>query len=170
MIEVFSEYEEQSFDLYLNDEILEDHGEYVVNVDSSNVETNKVGIYYVTYDIEDQPEKRVRRVVGVEDTVAPELKLKESDLEVIETKEYKEPGFTAMDNYDGDISGSVKVMGSVDTKVKGDYELIYEVADSSGNYSSAKRKVSVIEDPNKPVVKPIKNQLLLKQKIMWLTK
>lgn len=164
IIEVFSEYEEQSFELFLNDELLEDSEDYVVSVDSSDVNTEKVGVYYVKYDIEDHPDKSVIRTVGVVDTTAPELKLKGSDVKVIETKEYKESGFTAIDNYDGDISENVKIMGKVDTKVKGDYELIYEIVDSSDNYTSVKRKVSVIEDPNKPIVKPIKKPETIKPK------
>lgn len=163
-IEVFSEYKEESYELYLNDKLLEDHEDYVVNVDSSEVDTSKVGFYYVIYEIEDHPDKKVLRTVDVVDTVAPEIKLKESDIKVIEGKEFIEPGFSATDNYDGDISDQVVVSGTVDTKIKGDYELVYEVTDSSNNTVSVKRKVSVIEDPNKPVVKPIKKPVTIKPK------
>jgi hypothetical protein len=45
---------------------------------------------------------------------------------------YVEPGYTATDTQDGDISSQVVVSGSVNTSVVGTYTLTYNVTDSSG--------------------------------------
>ncbi len=53
--------------------------------------------------------------------------------------------YSAFDNCDEDLTKEVKVMGSVDTKNVGVYNLTYEVTDTSGNKTTAKRKVTVKE-------------------------
>ncbi|KAA8822902.1 immunoglobulin-like domain-containing protein, partial [Bifidobacterium vespertilionis] len=60
-------------------------------------------------------------------------------------------GVTASDDVDGDVTGSVKVSGSVDTSKPGVYELTYTVADAAGNTATAKRKVTV-KEADKPSV------------------
>jgi hypothetical protein len=58
---------------------------------------------------------------------------------------YIEPGYTAIDDVDGDISTSVVVSGSVDIHVEGNYFIKYNVTDMSGNSAIEKsRKVRVI--------------------------
>ncbi len=56
---------------------------------------------------------------------------------------FKEPGFKATDNKDGDISGNVKVSGDVDTSKNGTYLREYTVTDDSGNSVKRVRKVVV---------------------------
>ena len=57
---------------------------------------------------------------------------------------FTDPGFVAMDGTDGDISGSVRVEGTVDTATPGTYTLRYIVTDKSGNQSVvATRRVTV---------------------------
>lgn len=46
---------------------------------------------------------------------------------------YDEPGATAEDNVDGDISDNVRITGKVDTNKPGTYYVHYNVSDSSGN-------------------------------------
>ena len=57
---------------------------------------------------------------------------------------YSEPGYTATDNCDEDLTESVKVEGEVNTKTVGTYELTYKVSDKAGNEGIATRKVSVV--------------------------
>lgn len=45
---------------------------------------------------------------------------------------YSEPGYTATDVIDGDITSSVVVSGSINANVPGDYHLFYDVTDSLG--------------------------------------
>ncbi|MFL0810245.1 MAG: DUF5011 domain-containing protein [Agarilytica sp.] len=66
---------------------------------------------------------------------------------------FVEPGYTATDNVDGDITANVVVTGSVDTNTAGAYQLTYSVSDSSGNPAqNVVRTVNVIADTVKPVI------------------
>ena len=61
---------------------------------------------------------------------------------------YSDPGATAEDNEDGDITGDISVGGdTVDTNVIGTYYVTYDVVDSEGLAAeTATRTVSVIDD------------------------
>ena len=56
---------------------------------------------------------------------------------------YTDPGATAMDARDGDLSSRIEVEGSVNNLQSGTYVITYTVADFSGNTSSASRTVYV---------------------------
>ena len=58
---------------------------------------------------------------------------------------YLEPGFKAVDNYDGDLTNKVSIKNNVNEKKAGTYEIKYKVKDSSGNVSVKKRKVIIKE-------------------------
>lgn len=67
---------------------------------------------------------------------------------------YKEPGFSATDNADGDVTESVSVEGEVLWYQEGIYDLTYTVTDSSGNQATAVRTVEVTAHPRVHVVPP----------------
>lgn len=67
-----------------------------------------------------------------------------ADIEVEVGQVYSEPGFTVFDREDGDLTAALQVTGSVDTAVAGVYEVLYDVVDSQGNTSQAKRVVTVV--------------------------
>lgn len=80
------------------------------------------------------------------DDESPSLTLNGEDyLNVYLNEEYKEPGYQAKDNCDGDISDKVVTEGSVDTNIPGTYTIKYKVSDNSGNSISKERKVNVIK-------------------------
>ena len=83
----------------------------------------------------------------VTDTTAPQIKLSGDDfVSVKKGDKYSDPGYTATDNCDGDITDSVKVSGDkVDKDKAGKYTVTYEVSDSSGNKATATRVVSVYD-------------------------
>ena len=83
----------------------------------------------------------------VTDTTAPQIKLSGDDfMSVKKGDKYSDPGYTATDNCDGDITDSVKVSGDkVDKDKAGKYTVTYEVSDSSGNKATATRVVSVYD-------------------------
>jgi hypothetical protein len=56
---------------------------------------------------------------------------------------YSEPGYSAKDKKDGDISHKVIVSGVVNTNKTGVYTVNYEVIDKSGNIAKAQRIVHV---------------------------
>lgn len=58
---------------------------------------------------------------------------------------YTEPGYTATDNYWGNITGDVRVHGAVNVQKIGRYVLNYSVSDLSGNRAVATRTVFVAD-------------------------
>lgn len=58
---------------------------------------------------------------------------------------YVEPGATAKDNIDGDVSEQIVTSGDVDTSTIGTYTVTYTVSDSVGNVSTVERTVNVVE-------------------------
>ena len=66
---------------------------------------------------------------------------------------YEEPGYTAFDEEDGDITASVIVTGDVNENLAGVYEIYYFVEDSLGLSDEKVRLVEVEPQPNqKPVI------------------
>ena len=58
---------------------------------------------------------------------------------------FTDPGATALDAGDGDLTSSIVVSGSVDTSTIGNYTLTYNVSDASGNAAvPVRRKVAVV--------------------------
>jgi len=112
-----------------------------------NINTNKLGTYTVLYQAKDSSgnEANATRSVKVVDTKAPTLTLfgeKNTTLEL--GASYKEAGFEAIDNVDGNITNKVEVIGTINNAL-GSYTLIYKVKDSSGNEVNASRVINVIE-------------------------
>ena len=106
-------------------------------IDASAVDTNTVGSYNVTYNVSDtagNPAIEVIRTVDVVDTTLPVIVLQgDNPLVLIVGDTFTEPGYTATDNYDGDITGNVVVGGAVDTNTVDTYILTYDVTDANGN-------------------------------------
>ncbi len=59
---------------------------------------------------------------------------------------FVDPGATAEDQADGDLTNEIQVSGTVDTEKPGEYTLTYSVTDRSGNQATAIRKVKVVND------------------------
>jgi hypothetical protein len=65
---------------------------------------------------------------------------------------YVEPGATASDNVDGDITANIVTNNTVNTAVAGIYTVTYNVTDSQGNAApEATRTVNVL-DTEAPVI------------------
>ena len=78
------------------------------------------------------------------DTTAPVVTLLGSNpLNLDYGEVYVEPGYTAVDAVDGDVTADVNVTGSVNSSVAGTYALAYSVSDTAGNIGSAIRTVIV---------------------------
>lgn len=118
---------------------------------TGEVNPSKVGIYEIKYSFKTKYLKNsieAIRTVKVVDTISPEITLKgknEYTVYFTDSKEatYKEDGYIAVDNYDGDITNQVEVVDKVDYKTKGKYKITYKVKDSSGNEASAERIINV---------------------------
>lgn len=100
----------------------------------------------VTYRVADSSgnETTVQRTIVYKDAVAPVITLNGGkSVSIPVGGSYSEPGFSAADDCDGDITGNVTVEGQVDTQTAGSYGIVYKVADSSGNVCEVKRTVYV---------------------------
>jgi hypothetical protein len=60
---------------------------------------------------------------------------------------YADPGATAIDDVDGDLTRAIVIDNPVDTTVIGRYSVTYEVVDSAGNMSTATRTVEIVPLP-----------------------
>ena len=123
-----------------------------VRIDSQ-VNDDKVGTYKVIYTV-DYLEKTAtaERTVNVIDKEPPEITLTDGDKVSIRPGEgFKDPGVTAIDDSDGDVSSLVESKGFVDPFNKGDYEVDYWVSDSYGNEAKATRTVTVEGEPVREV-------------------
>ncbi len=115
---------------------------------SGSVNTNKRGKNSLVYSVTDSAGNTasVTREVLVSDFSPPQIKLNGGiDLFVPVGKEFVDPGFSATDSIDGDITSKVQVIGKVDTAVFGRNEIIYTVTDSFGNETEVIRNVLVYE-------------------------
>ena len=124
---------------------------------TGSVDTARTGTYYLYYDVSDgsgNAAVRQVRAVGVVDRTAPVITLiGSSQMTLLVGSTYAELGYTATDNYDGDLTASVTVTGSVDTLQTGTYYLYYDVSDGSGNAAVRQARtvhVSAIPEPPQP--------------------
>jgi hypothetical protein len=65
---------------------------------------------------------------------------------------YTDAGATAFDNIDGDITASIVAVSTVDTSVKGDYTVTYNVTDISGNPAIQVVRTVTVVDTTAPVI------------------
>jgi hypothetical protein len=72
--------------------------------------------------------------VSVEDTVAPVITLNGAgEVYILIGSTYTDPGATAEDDVDGDLTSEITVTGSFNSAAEGDYIITYSAADSAGN-------------------------------------
>ena len=124
-------------------------------VTQSTVNTSLVGNYTVTYTSTDNSGNTahaVRAVSVLNDTSAPVITLKGSNpLTVGRGVIYLDPGATAFDSNDGNLTRSITTINKVNTGVVGTYSVTYNVSDPIGNAAqTVTRTVNVID--TSPVV------------------
>jgi hypothetical protein len=59
---------------------------------------------------------------------------------------FTDPGATATDDGDGDLTSAITTVGDVNTTVVGEYLIVYKVSDTDGNQSQVTRTVTVYLD------------------------
>jgi len=100
----------------------------------------------VTYSVKDKAgnTKTVTKKIVYGDIEKPTIILEgPENYDMCTNEVYKDPGYTATDNCDGDLSSKVQVEGNVDNSIEGEFELKYKVKDKAGNEAEATRKVTV---------------------------
>ena len=122
-------------------------------IDTNTIDTSKVGIYYIYYEVENSKGIKgvATRVVNVvrKGTNIPSITLKGEEEIVLDYKEkYIEAGYEARDVEDGILTDKVVVEGVVNSEVAGTYIIKYIVIDSEGNTASVVRKVIVNKKTN----------------------
>ena len=123
-----------------------------VVVESSNVDTNTVGSYQVTYRVTDSQGASSTKTITVivnpkmeEINWMPVISASDKVLTVGDVFNVMD-GVSASDQEDGDVTGSVVVESSnVDTNTVGSYQVTYRVTDSQG--ASSTKTITVIVNP-----------------------
>jgi hypothetical protein len=65
-------------------------------------------------------------------------------IQLPETPPYEDPGATALDDEDGDITSGISTSSNVDVNAPGIYNVTYTVQDKAGNTATANREVQVM--------------------------
>lgn len=113
------------------------------------------GVVYYSVTDSSGNTAQIQRTVNYHDPVAPELTLRgDTRMSITAGTVWNDPGYTATDNVDGDLTGRVKISGKVERYVAGTYVLTYEVSDSYGNKTTAQRTVVVKKVSQPEVVEP----------------
>ncbi len=120
---------------------------HLVTVKETNLDTSTIGIYNVTYFVEDSYGTTFEKAITIEvlTNKAPVINASDVTLElnsVFNPLSYA----TANDEEDGNITSSIEVItNDVDTTTPGSYEVTYQVTDSKG-VSTTKTIIITIED------------------------
>ncbi|NNM02001.1 MAG: DUF5011 domain-containing protein, partial [Nitrosopumilus sp.] len=132
-----------------------DDGSPIV-IDSSAVDVNTLGSYFVFYNSTDavgNVAALVNRTVNVVDTQIPIITLLGDDPQIIELGDgYTELNATAFDVPDGDISGDIVIDSTAFVDALGSYSITYDVTDSSGNDAVQKIRTVDVVDTTAPVI------------------
>ena len=84
-----------------------------------------------------------------DDTSAPVVTLNGSSTVNVDLGgTFTDPGATATDDVDGDLSSEISVTGTVNANMSGSYPLTYTAADAAGNVGTASRTVVVAPSRN----------------------
>lgn len=85
-------------------------------------------------------------VISDEDNTPPVLTLSGALVDTIDVfTSWTEPGYTALDLLDGDISGNVSVNSTLDTATVGMYTVTYTVSDDANNTVTETRTIYVVD-------------------------
>jgi PKD repeat protein len=124
------------------------------SVDTSKASTTTP--YLIRYNVKDEKgneaEEVVREVWVTNDRTPPVVSLLGDNPMAIELNQaFFDPGATAMDARDGDVSSSIIVQHSIDITRVDSYNVAYTAYDSWGNTATKTRKL-LVEDRIKPVI------------------
>ena len=126
---------------YLNKDITKE-----VKIDN-NINNKKIGIYKVTYVLKKGLiSQKKEREVEIIDNINPIITLKGDIIKnICPNAEYKEEGFNAIDEYDGDITNKV-------LKITKGNILMYYVTDSSNNKAYKFRTINRVDKESPKII------------------
>lgn len=117
----------------------------VESPNTEEIENRIIGDYKVSYTLDYLGETHTdSREIIIRDITPPELTLEgEENIGLYVGQPFVEPGFSASDLHDGDLTSSVTVEGEVNIYHLGVYNLVYKVKDAAGNETEKSRRVFV---------------------------
>lgn len=119
------------------------------------------GIYYTVSDSSGN-QVTVKRDLPGYDPVPPQIILEGGrDLVIPTGVVFQDPGYTAIDNVDGDLTQEVNVDGEVIWYKPGVYTIVYTVEDAYHNTMEVVRNVTVEAQPREEIVLPEGNVIYL---------
>lgn len=128
------------------------HSYFEEVVIEQNIDESKTGEYTITYLVPSLNLQK-QRIVEVQDQKKPILTLNGAKrIYTFENNEFSDEGAKAYDDYEGDLTHSIKVNSNVDLTKEGKYRITYTVKDKGGNSSKINREVWVCKDPTKVVL------------------
>ncbi len=125
------------------------------NIDVYNEEEINKDVKYIYYKQNNTIYKKVllytndksKNIDGSNNNLYPTITLTgDSIVNLYYNTPYNEPGYTAIDIVDGDITKNVLIDGEVNNKKIGSYVLLYRIFNSRGNYSTIKRTINIIKN------------------------
>lgn len=109
----------------------------------SNLDTNKVGNYQISYSIGNITKVRYVSVIEGGKT---DIKLNGNEtVYLLKGSDYTEEGYQAIDTVDGDITSKVITNNNININKNGRYSVTYFTTNSAGVYAFAVRKVVVYD-------------------------
>ena len=124
----------------------------------NNVDSDTVGTYTVTYNVSDSeglPATEVVRTINVTPIVNPPVNhapiitlIGANPLTIVVSSVFTDPGATAYDQEDGNITSSIVASSTVNSNIVGSYLVSYSVTDSGNLSASTTRTVNVIPEVN----------------------
>ncbi|MBC2174313.1 LPXTG cell wall anchor domain-containing protein [Listeria booriae] len=124
-----------------------------IKIIANNVNTNKEGIYQITYSVTDSDDNTTTKDVTVIVTSNEKPAIQAEDQTIKKgTKFDPIADVTATDQEDGDLTKTIEVIrNTVDTTKEGTYQVSYEVIDSDGNIAYKTITVTVTSN-EKPTI------------------
>lgn len=117
-------------------------------VDTSEVKKDPYKVVYSSTDSSGNSSDIIRHIVVSNDTTPPTISLIDlPELQVDLNSDFVDPGATANDNQDGDISAKIVYGGTVDTSKSGVYTLTYDVTDLSYNAATQVTRTVTVGTP-----------------------
>lgn len=113
-----------------------------VNI-TGTVDTSKIGSYKLTYEFKNIKQERIIYVINKTMSYPYIELLGDKELTLKESESFKEPGFLAVDDLDGNLTNKVK------TKQEGsatDYTITYSVTNSMGSFYQVTRHIKKIKE------------------------
>lgn len=113
----------------------------ITNKVKSNLQKEKV-----TYEVTDSNgnKRSITKKIFYKDIEKPIITLNgTAEIDMCTNEVYKDPGYSALDNCDNDVTANVQTEGNVDNSLVGDYKITYKVSDKAGNIGEANRTVHV---------------------------